>query len=138
MLSKFAITDDELLEIITVLGSNGVFGSTEIRKRLRLSPIELHDTVWGRMLRDPRLQDPDSFENKKFRRRFRIPYRLFVDVLVPLCAQRDVFRVKSNSTIPLEFRLLIALRILGRGCTADDCFELSGVGESTCNTISLL
>ena len=61
MLNKFAITDDELLEIITVLGSNGVFGSTEIRKRLRLSPIELHDTVWGRMLRDPRLQDPDSF-----------------------------------------------------------------------------
>ena len=64
-----------------------------------------------------------------------MPYNLFRDILIPLCEEHNVFRVKKRTLIPVEFRLLIALRILGRGVTADDCNELCGVPLSTCNTI---
>ena len=95
----------------------------------------LWESVWGKMLLHPDIDNPTSRVSKLFRRRFRVPYDLFKNCLVPLCLEHDVFRLKQNSLIPLEFRLLIALRILGRGCTADDCNELSDVPESTCNTI---
>ena len=46
-----------------------------------------------------------------------------------------VFEMTKNSLIPTEFRLMIVLRFLGRGITADDCNELSDIPQSTCNTI---
>jgi hypothetical protein len=74
---------------------------------------------------------------KLFRRRFRIPFPVFKDVLVPLCRDANIFgtSVEAYVRVPLEFKILVSLRILGRGNVADDIFEMSKVPESTCNTI---
>ena len=44
----------------------------------------------------------------------------------------------ASSHIPIEFKILLALRILGRNNITDDTKELSGgsIGESTCVYIS--
>jgi hypothetical protein len=71
-----------------------------------------------------------------FRRRFRVPYSLFYKVLVPMCASKEVFsNTEGKFAIPVNLKVLIALRILGRDATADDCVMNSGVSERTCNQI---
>ena len=94
-------------------------------------------SVWGKMLTNPEIEDPESFVARKFRRRFRVPYPLFKEVILPQCVSHNIFETKREcgGTIPIEFKLLIALRILGRDAVADDCSELSFVGESTCHFI---
>jgi len=84
---------------------------------------------------DPQLQNAESNVALKFKRRFRFPYPAFQNVLLPMCASANVFNQRYNGRVPLEFKLLISLRILGRGNVADDLNELSEVGASTCNTI---
>ena len=44
------------------------------------------DTTWGRMLREQAevLKDPNSTQAKLFRRRFRVPYPLFLLYVLPL------------------------------------------------------
>ena len=107
------------------------------RKRQRQAKVATFwDTAWGRMLNDPQVADPSSFAGKKIRRRFRIPFALFHEWLVPICREKNLFGA-AQSPIPLEFKVLVALRILGRNNTADDTNELSGgsIGDSTCNEI---
>ena len=133
--SHFTLSEAVIIEVVRVLASTDVIRSHENRKRKRSAPVNLEETVWGRMLVNPSLRVAGSFVAKQFRRRFRMPYTLFADIFVPLCVSKDIFQLKCNSRIPVEIRLLIVLRILGRGHTADDCFELSGVGESTCNAL---
>lgn len=103
------------------------------RRRYDEEPVDLWQTSWGRMLRDPDILDPYSRVSKKFQRRFRCPFLLFRDVLVPLCLEHGVFG--ERAVIPVEFKILVSLRILGRGNCSDDISELSGVGESTVNFI---
>ncbi len=89
------------------------------------------DVGWGKMLRDPELQNPYSRQAKKFRRRFRVSFGLF-NYIVDLCRQVNLFNTKAHKrSIPLEIKVLIGLRILGRGNCADDIEEMSGVKEST-------
>jgi hypothetical protein len=89
------------------------------------------------MLRHKDISDPNSFQGKKFRRRFRIPFLLFRDWLVPLCKEKNIFCTYRR--IPIEFKVLVPLRILGRNNTADDTKELCGgvIGESSCVEIFL-
>ena len=44
------------------------------------------------------------------------------------CVSANVFNQRLNSTVPLEFQLLISLRILGRGYVADDLNEFCEEG----------
>jgi hypothetical protein len=94
-------------------------------------PATLWRTSWGLMLQNEDLRDNQSTLSRKFRRRFRVPYSVFL-YLVQRCKDADVF---GKTKIPVEFRVLIGLRILGRGSCADDIFEMSGIAESTVNTI---
>ena len=91
------------------------------------------NSVWGRMLLNPAIEDPESFVAKKFRRRFRVPYPLFKDVILPQCIEHNIFDVRRKSSIPIEIKIMISLRVLGRDAVADSCAELSSVKESTCN-----
>jgi hypothetical protein len=93
------------------------------------------DSGWGRLLQDPKLEDPDSYVSKKFRRRFRTPYTLFKDVIVVQCKLAEVFGKSKNFSIPYELKILISLRILGRDAVSDDCEELSFVSERQCRRI---
>jgi hypothetical protein len=76
------------------------------------------------------------FFNRKFRRRFRVPYPLY-QYIVSECNRVNLFNIKSESRVrvPTEFKVLIALRILGRGNCYDEISELSGSHESTCHAI---
>ena len=100
------------------------------RCRLEGDPIDFSKTAWGRMIRDPAVADPDSRTGKDFHRRFRIPWPIFNEVLLPLVDEHNIFDVQmySRSRIPVEIKVLVALRILGRGNCADDISEMSAIG----------
>ena len=98
------------------------------KRRLgRTSKINYWETKWGQMLLNPLIKDPASKLAKKFRRRFRVPYPLFSELLVPECKRVNLFNTTFENMIrvPIEFKILIALRILGRGNVFDDLEELA-------------
>ena len=89
-------------------------GVREKRKRNVIQrSTNLWETNWGKMLLNPATADIETLEGKKFRRRFRMDYRMFREVLVPMCREINVFEMKISSRITIEFKILVALRILG-------------------------
>jgi hypothetical protein len=75
------------------------------RKRIRRETPNYWESAWGKMLLDPCLLDPTSFISKKFRRRFRVPYPLFADIIIPLCREHGILK-SEKERIPLEFKVL--------------------------------
>ena len=71
----------------------------------------LWETNWVKMLLNPATADIETWEGKKFRRRFRMDYRMFREVLVPMCKEINVFEMKISPRITLEFKILVALRM---------------------------
>ena len=108
-----------------------------LRKRTKSTKIDYWSTGWGRMLRNPALDNPQSAEAKQFKLRFHVPYLMFKLYLLPMCIEKEIFHRRAcwRQTIPAEFKLLISLRILGRGNCADDIAELSGCRNSTISKI---
>lgn len=105
----------------------------EKRKRLRTcSSFNFSESKWGMLINDERVHDPDSRQGRLFRRRFRLPYQLFTH-LVKVCKMHNILKMTDpvKQRIPIEFKILVALRILGRGTLADDVAEMSGIGTST-------
>jgi hypothetical protein len=97
--------ETQLEEIIQILiEQESVFHK---RKRTRRETPNYWESTWGRMLLDPSLLDPSSFTAKKFRRRFRVPYPLSADVIMPLCREHGILRA-ARERIPLEFKILAA------------------------------
>ena len=47
----------------------------------------------------------------------------------------NLFKEKNYSKIPIEFKILMSLRILGRDSCADDISEYINIGDSTVNHI---
>ena len=81
--------------------------STRTKRNLldvRSDPESLWESPWGCMLTNEQIKNLYSWVAKKFRRRFRIPYTLFMLVVE-----------KCQSRIDPRFKILVALRILGRG-----------------------
>jgi hypothetical protein len=73
---------------------------------------------------------------KKFRRRFRIPYPQFLELIQDCKANNWFPRWNSKDATgrpssPLELMILGALRYLGRGWTFDDIEENTGIDEET-------
>ena len=98
---------------------------------------------WGNLLRDPSVKIPGSYYYKRFRRRFRIPYELFYP-LVEECKQHKIFDSVADTIgtgrtkkIPIEFKVLASLRMLGRDYYADDVAEILNVGEETARLLML-
>ena len=91
---------------------------------------------WGILILHPDVRDPSTPLAKLFRRRFRVPFPIF-KVLVQRCEESNLFGIKcpSKVRVPIEFKVLISLRIMGRGNVCDDIAEMSGVPESTCSVI---
>ena len=90
------------------------------------------DSTWGRMLKDPNLEDPNSRVAKLFRRRFRIPYSVF-EFIVSQCKAKNLFSadfqdedITGRRTPPFELKLLGVLRIICRKWCLDDANESSG------------
>ena len=122
-----------IMNIIENVVSNDIEKERQ-KKRVRQENLYYWDSTWGRILLDPTLADSDSFAAKKFRRRIRVLYPLFSDVIVPLCRQYGILTIQRER-IPLELKVLSALHILGRDYCSDSISELSFIGESTVNAI---
>jgi Plant transposon protein len=78
-------------------------------------------------------------QNKVFRRRFSIPFSMFKGIVA---AAREWPHGKGNITVdctgiegvPLELKILGALRMSAKGCSFDAIAELSGMSISTMHT----
>ena len=100
----------------------------EKRRLKRKKKFDCWDSPWGHLISNPDTSKEDSTAGRMFRMRFRVPFLLFQNFLVPMVEQKQIFR-GINSYIPVECKVLISLRILGRGLYMDDAAELSGVSE---------
>ncbi|KAJ1431206.1 hypothetical protein B484DRAFT_395604 [Ochromonadaceae sp. CCMP2298] len=83
----------------------------EIKRQSHHRVTDLWATTWGRMLQNPQLN------------------------LVAECVEVNLFKQKRPGKIPIEFKVLIGLRILGRDSCADDLDEALNIGGSTINNI---
>ena len=104
----------------------------KIRSHKRSRKIDMWETRWGRWLLDPELRNERSGVARMFRNKFRTPAAVF-DLIVEKCREENIFDIvcESKCRVPLEFKVLICLRLLGRGNVADDVSEMSGAGRST-------
>lgn len=115
-----AVNDDSLYEDIPTVRT---------RTSRRRSP-NLWESGWGILILSDAIKDPTSYEAKVFRKRFRLPYPLFLR-FVDECKQSNIFEGLYTTKIAVEFKVLIGLRILGRDNCADDISEYLNIGEST-------
>ena len=95
-------------------------------------------SCWGRMVVNDRMKDPgDRKGGKLFRRRFRVPYPLF-EQLVAMTRDAGWFSEKPNCTgqagAPLELKILAVLRVLGRGYCFDGVEELCLISAENLRT----
>ena len=106
------------------------------RRTVRDTTKEFWESPWGTLLNHPNVDNPQTVEGKRFRRRFRLPHPLY-NYLVELCVRYNIFDMKNKSPIPIELKVLACLRILARDNCADDIKELSFelLGESTVHSI---
>ena len=86
--------------------------------------IDYSKTKWGLLISDPNTRVASTHKGKLFRRRFRVPFPLFEEVLLEICHEHKIFGHGRNSRIPISIKLMTGLRILGRGSCSDDLSEL--------------
>jgi hypothetical protein len=106
-------------------------------KRSNRAKVNYWDTTWGRWLTNPLIKNPNSKLAKIFMLRFRVPFILFQEKILPMCRENNIFEIHREfcSSVPLEFKILLCLRILGRGLCFDDINELSQVPNSSVHSI---
>ena len=73
-----------------------LFGELEEheKKRRRINGMSTSDwwkTSWGQMLLNDNVKDISTREGKEFRRRFRVPAPFFLEWLVPMCREKNIF-----------------------------------------------
>ena len=134
--------DSELFERIVeeyIVENGEDFVDVKAPKKRRVARssrlIDFYKTKWGVLLTDPNTRVPNTYQGKLFRRRFRVPFQVFDEVLLPMSKEYNVFGNGHNSRIPIAIKLLAGLRILGRGSCCDDISECADIGESTANAI---
>ena len=98
-------------------------------KRKTYQRENYRESCWWKYLQRDNLSDLKSRDGKTFRNRFTVPFQLFNELLVLAKSwfpQRlvDAF---GKEVSPIELKLLGTLRILGKGCSWDLLYELSGV-----------
>lgn len=113
------------------VGQGTDFMSFRKRRRVEEKIFDYSSTKWGKLISHADTRNPTSWRGKLFRRRFRVPFPLFEEVLLPLCREKNIFDEQRQGRIPLEIKLMAALRMLGRASCADSVSELSEIGEST-------
>ena len=104
--------------------------------------IDYWQTKWGKLLQKLTAIENgpsiDSRDGKLFRRRFRVPWQVYCD-LVLKCRNERVFNLNSlrdydvcgTAMCAIEIKLLGVLRMLGWNWISDDVAEATGMGEST-------
>ncbi len=107
-------TDIDEYDEASVVGNEGLVHEKITRKRSRhLCAEDLWKSPWGVMMRSVEMSNPLSKTSMKFRLRFRIPFKVFNEYLVPKYVELNTFEMRGS--IPIEFKLLVVLRILQEG-----------------------
>ena len=142
LIASFAQEESLLFEILmeeddadkdleeTIKKSRRIFDRPDYRKSL-----------WWTMLEKGECKDPSNRQFLVFRRRFGIPFNLF-KVIVERARTWSVNEGKSklgdevtdcigNTGVPLELKILGALRMAAKGCSFDAIAELSGMSIAT-------
>ena len=142
LIASFAQEESLLFEILmeeddadkdleeTIKKSRRIFDRPDYRKSL-----------WWTMLEKGECKDPSNRQFLVFRRRFGIPFNLF-KVIVERARTWSVNEGKSklgdevtdcigNTGVPLELKILGALRMASKGCSFDAIAELSGMSIAT-------
>ena len=91
--------------------------------------LNLWRTSWGNLLLSENTKDITTFEGKKFLFTFRITFQMFKEYLIPLCKRH--FQIERHSYIPLEFKILISLRLLASDEFTLNIGDLSSISRST-------
>ena len=111
----------------------------KVGRRLYDRPIYAQSTWWV-MLEKGDCKIPGHAHNKLFRRRFSIPFSMFKDITEEAreWIGRNGKRLGDRTTdcvglsgVPLELKVLGALRMSAKGCSFDAIAELSGMSIST-------
>lgn len=89
------------------------------------------ESVWWKMLTQhgEALKVPTSNAAKLFRIRFRVPYPIYEELLAESrnWYDKNPCDAAGRDAVPLELKILGALRILGRACCFDGIFELTDI-----------
>lgn len=89
---------------------------------------------WCKLINSEDVKDPLSKAGKTFRLRFRLPFRLF-EYVVGVCKSEKVFSGDEDAigvpSMPVEIKVLGALRTLRRGTIHDDVAEMTGAHAET-------
>ena len=95
---------------------------------------------WLQMLDDPNVRDPDHPKGKQFRREFRVPYPIFLEIIRLCITSGDpLFNYAETNaagqlSIPLELKVMMVLRTLAGGLLFHDAAQLSQfMSEGTAN-----
>lgn len=102
----------------------------ERKLKSNVSPWEI--VPWLIDLSNPNVRDPSKREGKEFRRKFRVPYPVFQDILmltkdIPDRAFHHLPRTVTGAwVIPLELKILMVLRVQAGGLKFVDAAELTG------------
>ena len=128
-----SIVDQILFHISTSEFQKKIAGASKQVRNTEKRP-DYWSSEWGKLLNDPRVYNLKSKAATRFRRRFRVNIYLFEELKMMIFL-RKIFEEPHGNSIPLEFKILICLRKLGRYEVDDTSAELSYVGESTCHAL---
>jgi hypothetical protein len=124
--------DEEEMEFLKNLQTK--LNQCTIKSRNRTnSAYDPKECSWWVYINPPaesNLNNPDHKDSKRFRNRFRVPYLFFKTQLLPFALAHwpnkpDV----CGNYIPTEYKLMAALRVLGRGLHFDDVAEIIHCGD---------
>lgn len=107
VLRSYPDDDDELDDIFS--GNGGDSAPPPKRRRRVLPRRDYKASFWWNMLGETGLQDPGSTEARLFRRRFRIPYQFFRE-LIKLVQEKKWFSIREKDVagrpcIPVELKV---------------------------------
>ena len=96
------ITDDEIDEIICrVITSDDVldriynYRCPKVQRVSREITENYWKNSWGLLINHPDVSNPNSYEGKKSRRRFRVSYLLFRYLIVPESVNANIFEMQN-------------------------------------------
>ena len=94
----------------------------------QLEAITPRESWWYMLYVDCPMLDDDRF-HKKFRRRFRLPYEQYRELVNDAVEGNWFPRWMKEESSPIDLLILGSLRYLGRGFTFDDCEENTATSE---------
>ena len=96
----------------------------EPAKKKRYVREHYKGSCWWKFLKRDNRPELSNRDGKTFRNRFTVPYQLCTHILSTFQNEVDSFGYEIT---PISLKLLGTLRILGKGCSWDLLYELSGV-----------